>query len=206
MGGEQTYQPLLPDEASAGLDRRRHAIHALLVLVVGVPVVLILCLPSSQREWLLRDFGPVQVTGGLFLLLAAIFAWRVYRSQPRDSAERPTIALVLFLMVILFWREAELDLALLQALGSSANRRAASPWYLAIGMGLICLAQVWDNAKGIATRTGWTFWVAGDQAPAPEEALEIGGELTLLFCVLEFAREVRARSRRTDQAAGNCMD
>jgi hypothetical protein len=239
----------LPDGDVTTQTRQRHWRRAAIVVAVGVPVTLIGLLPSQHRYWLLAEYGPVQITAALSLLFAAICAWRLYRSQPTDSKERPTIAFVFFLMVFFFWHEAELDHELLAVLGFRGrrafswkylidgsplwiklvlgipslgltawivrilapnigtalaqaweNRRAASPWYLLIGLGFLALAQMWDHAESIAAQTGWTFVVTGDREPAPEEMLEICGELVLLFCVLEFRQEVRGRAEPSRKA------
>jgi hypothetical protein len=223
---------------------RRHWVHALCVVAIGVPVALIGLLPSAQRKWMLWEYGPVQIVGALLLLLATVYTWRLYRSEPSDSKERPTIGFVFFLMLFLFWREAELDFHLLGVLGFNArhafswkylidgspvwiklvlgipslgltawvvrlvapnilrmlahawdNRRAASPWYLLIGLGLLALGQLWDHAEYIGARSGLTLLGSGDRDPVPEEMLEICGEFVLLLCVLEFGREVRRRAQ-----------
>ena len=44
-----------------------------------------------------------------------------------------------------------------------------------------------------------TLLVTGDREPALEKMLGVCGELRLLFCVLEYCRELRGRARKTPQ-------
>lgn len=99
----------------------------------------------------------------------------------------PSIGLALALVVYLIPRAAAaIRLAL-------TRRRAASLWLLLTGLGFLAISQLWDKATSIARHFGVTAFLSNSRDPLPEETLELVGELALLFCVIEFAKECAAR-------------
>lgn len=67
--------------------------------------------------------------------------------------------------------------------------RAPSLQLLAVGIGVLTVSQLWDKSSWLAHSFGLTAFRSSARDPAPEEILELIGELLLLFCVVEFGKE-----------------